>query len=332
MLTSLLLRFLDVVFQMLRKNKLVMGGIQVVFVGDFCQLKIEKKYLFQDDIWPRFDFCVTLFTENIRQSKDLAFFEALEKIRYGRVDKHVVAMFSRNPGTLSNPLILNSTNEKVHEVNEKALSYMGSRATRYMGKLGENKSRFKSRMPLNVEDLFKELPVEYSLLLAPNAKVMLLVNDYKRDYSVYNGSRGRVISCQQETVIVHFELGDGNELELMIEPKSWFVNGQEVKQLPLKLCYGMTVHKCQGLTIKKNQDCGGVLLDMSDIFTPGIFLVGASRVERREDLQIEEFDITKILLDKEVVSFNRKILKEQVKLLDNPQALALMEKCEQMTQ
>lgn len=330
-MTSSLLRFLDVVFQLLRKNRLVMGGIQVVFVGDFCQLKIEKKYLFEDDIWPRLNFCTTLFTENIRQSKDLAFFEALEKIRYGRIDKHVVSMFSRNPVTLENPLILNSTNKKVDEVNEKALSHIGASSIRYNGKLVVKPNAPRPRVPLNVEDLFKELPVGYSVLLAVGARVMLLVNDYKRDYGVYNGSRGKIISCQEESVVVHFELGDGNEVELMIEYKSWFVKGQEVKQLPLKLCYGMTVHKCQGLTIKKDQNCGGVLLDMSDIFTPGIFLVGASRVERREDLQIEQFDIEKIKLEKEVVSFNRKILKEQIKMLDDPQKLALLEKCEQMT-
>lgn len=169
------------------------------------------------------------------------------------------------------------------------------------------------------------------------AKVLLLVNDYRRDYKVHNGSRGRIVSCQKDTVVVNFGMIDGIEVELLIEKHSWWVNGQECLQIPLKLAYCMTVHKCQGLTIKGPSDdgevgeYGGVLLNMSDIFGPSIFLVGASRVEQRNQLQVEDFDIEKMKLDPIIVKFNKKLLKNQIAQLQEPLNFDLMARCEELS-
>lgn len=93
MLTAGTLGLLEGIFRVLYKNKKPMGGIQLVVVGDFCQLKVEKGYLFESDLWGRLKLVEVLFSENIRQKKDPAFYDCLEKIRYGRIDKYVIYAF-----------------------------------------------------------------------------------------------------------------------------------------------------------------------------------------------------------------------------------------------
>lgn len=239
-------------------------------------------------------------------------------------------MFSKNGAALTNPLILYSTNAMVSEVNAEALRNLTTKRFLYLGKKGEYKGMYKIPPAIPLQEYFKDLPCLLETNLCEGARVVLVTNAYRRDYKVHNGSRGRVVSCQKDTVVVNFGEVNGVELELMIEYQSWWVNGQECKQLPLKLAYAMTVHKCQGLTITKSKEYGGVLLNMSDIFAPSIFLVGASRVEERSQLWIEDFDIEKMKLDPIVVKFNRRLLKGQITQLQDPLNFNLMDKCEEL--
>lgn len=81
------LMLMDQLFKYIHGNELPFGGIQLIFIGDFSQLKIDQEYAFESPIWTRAKFTNILLTENWRQDKDPAFFHVLECIRRSKVDR-----------------------------------------------------------------------------------------------------------------------------------------------------------------------------------------------------------------------------------------------------
>ena len=63
------------------------------------------------------------------------------------------------------------------------------------------------------------------------------------------------------------------------------------KQFPLILAYGVTIHKCQGLSL----DCA--IVDLSDkVFSPGMAYVAVSRVRTLQGLHLVAFDPKSIMV------------------------------------
>ncbi len=73
-------------FQYIHGNTLPFGGIQIICIGDFSQLKIDLEYVFESRAWIQAKFTNVLLVENYRQSEDPLFFKALECIRRGKLD------------------------------------------------------------------------------------------------------------------------------------------------------------------------------------------------------------------------------------------------------
>ncbi len=80
------LQMMDLLFRYIHGNELPFGGIQLVFIGDFSQLKIDKELAFESQIWTRINFTNVLLIENWRQEEDPSFFHVLECIRNGKVN------------------------------------------------------------------------------------------------------------------------------------------------------------------------------------------------------------------------------------------------------
>jgi ATP-dependent exoDNAse (exonuclease V) alpha subunit len=55
----------------------------------------------------------------------------------------------------------------------------------------------------------------------------------------------------------------------------------EIRQLPLKLCYAITIHKSQGMTLER------AFLDLQGCFSVHQAYVGLSRVKSLEGLSLE---------------------------------------------
>ena len=109
--------------------------------------------------------------------------------------------------------------------------------------------------------------LEAKLLLAVGARVMLHRNI---DTNLVN-----VVSVQPNHVTVQFD--QKNKLYNVEKVKSRFIIMKNFyiyrKQFPLILAYGVTIQKCQGLSL----DCA--LVDLSDkVFSPGMAYVAISRV------------------------------------------------------
>ena len=72
-------------------------------------------------------------------------------------------------------------------------------------------------------------------------------------------------------------------------------------QYPLRLAYGITVHKSQGMTFDR------LVVNFNRIFDYGQAYVALSRTKTLEGLIIKGFDHNKIVANKEVVDFYRNL-------------------------
>lgn len=141
------------------------------------------------------------------------------------------------------------------------------------------------------------------LELKVGARVMFLSN-YKPegsdDYLWVNGSLGTVVDYKIRNPVV--ELDDTKE-RVTVEKYTWkLLDWAEnelasFEQIPLKLAYGVTIHKSQGLTLSK------AVIDCKRIFADGQAYVALSRVKTSEGLYLLNWNQRLVKADPEAVKF-----------------------------
>lgn len=69
------------------------------------------------------------------------------------------------------------------------------------------------------------------------------------------------------------------------------------EQYPLRLAYGITIHKSQGMTLER------LVVDCNRIFECGQAYVAMSRIKALDGLHLRSFNPNKVLVNEEVVNF-----------------------------
>jgi ATP-dependent DNA helicase PIF1 len=237
------------------------GGIQLVLSGDFLQLPVvgEGNFCFESKSWNKCVPNVIQLDEIMRQT-DPDFQEVLNDLRFGDVSERAKKLLtSRMKVSLKNdvgikPTRIYTTNFDVDSMNNKELDKLDDELYQYdmdihFYKYVPNKSEA-------IEKYKKNCIAPQSLQLCKGAQVMLLIN-LDLDMGLVNGSRGVVTSFFNDLPIVKFANGE----ELNIGYHSWEIEEEHKKfvritQIPLKLAWAVTVHKCvNGNTIIPT-DCG----------------------------------------------------------------------------
>lgn len=129
-----MLGYLEFMLRQLRKDERPFGGLQVLAVGDFCQLPpVEKRndvsrpdWAFLSRAWERAKVEPVELTKTFRQG-DVEFVEFLNSVRLGRLtqrDKAYASRFVRNDLTREEmrfyPFLM-THNEQVRQINAQAL-------------------------------------------------------------------------------------------------------------------------------------------------------------------------------------------------------------------
>jgi ATP-dependent DNA helicase PIF1 len=298
---------LEEIARTVRKRTDVFGGLQLILTGDFLQLPCvdSDKFCFDAKTWESCIGDVVYLQEIIRQDNK-EFQNILNKVRVGDIDEEVKNLLnSKVKNKLKNdmgilPTKLYPLKASVEEINEMELN-----------KLNDNKFYgYDMELIVHKETLNKQYTLEKfrksnvapeNLQLTEGVQVMLTWN-LDLHSGLANGSRGVVIGFVEDLPKVRFL----NGVERIIDYNVWDVeengvNTMRAIQVPLRVAYAITIHKCQGATLDYVQ------VDLKHVFEYGQAYTALSRVKNLEGLSISGLDFAKIKAHPEAVQYYRNL-------------------------
>jgi len=281
MSSRVVLELVNNILMEIRQDERPFGGIQVIAVGEFKQLRpVPSKFdsgefmflseVFKQAFVHKYELEVPM-RQNVGEER---FIESLKCLQDGNITPLLCEFMlgldrPLTEGNCDDPVHIYFRNDSVSLHNINRLREMHGECTVYDAKDKDNCGGLKC-------------PAEKCVPLKIGAKVMLVWNLNEK---LHNGSMGTVRKLHKEYCEVHFP-GYGN---VSLKKQTWSnfnENGQVIgsrTQIPLKLCWAISAHKSQGLTLPS------VVLHCSREFSPGLIYVACSRVKAQKQLQVKNF-------------------------------------------
>src|SRR5574344_2814240 len=301
-------------------QRLFQQCLNLILLGDFFQLPPVEKgkgFCFRSQCWDELNL-KTIFLEKIYRQEDERFISALNRLRLNEMTEDDAMLFyERQVGSdaeKTDILHIFGTNYEADNYNTQKFRRISSRLYvfnsidkihRKTSSIVVDKNNLSSKLTkfdlMTVEAFDKSCKAPSALELKVGCKVMLLINlDFNK--GLINGSTGTVIelvkSSEDEHILVKFD--NGTE---QVIPKNTFEayrDGEVIvsrEQYPLRLAYGITIHKSQGMTLDK------LVVDCSRIFECGQVYVALSRIKSLKGLYLKSFNPQKVLNNEKVISF-----------------------------
>jgi ATP-dependent DNA helicase PIF1 len=350
MLDNHTMDYVNEVLKLVRENEKPFGGIQVILIGDFFQLppvKIDdadehKDFCFNSQAWQDLNL-YTIILNDVKRQNDKRFIEALTNVRIDKTSAEDLKVFYERdyPGSYEpdkNILQIFGTNRDADAYNTKCFDEIQSQSYCYDAvdmlhqysilddsctilKINEN-----SEIKLNnydakcIQQFDKDCKAPKHLELKEGCRVMLLTNlDIKS--GLVNGTCGTITMLTSASVAVEFDNGvklsmQPFEFEYIKEGKTKVTR----KQYPLRLAYGITIHKSQGMTF------ANLVVNFNRIFDYGQAYVALSRTKSLDGLIIKGFDHNKIRANEKVVNFYKNLINnKKCKIFDESSENATIE-------
>lgn len=316
---------MDQRLQAAKKNTKPFGGVQLILVGDFCQLtpilgnnKTEseslrsrygrKLFCFESDVYQSANITPYLLSNYVRMGDERQR-QLLRNLRMGaKVNQSVSELNSLAKGDVSSDaLYLCPTNAHVDKINEEGYAKLTAKKKTYFGVI---KKQFLSK------------PVAEVINLKVGCRVMISANNQVEGY--YNGDLGTVTMMNDNKVSVELDRGS----VVVVCPYKWeeytykklekklnkSASGT-FEQIPLKLAYAVTIHKSQGMTLNE------VIIDLSGggVSRPGTFAAGQayvalSRVRTLDKMKlVKKLNSNDIKMDRRAINFTANVSLEALK-------------------
>jgi ATP-dependent exoDNAse (exonuclease V) alpha subunit len=298
--------------------------IQVICFGDFFQLPpIGGEPPFMSKNWAKLklDKNTVVLTEVVRQ-KNKDFVKVLNEIRTGDISeesiKYLTDLDISNADEIKeNVTKLYTVNRGVDAENLRRLEDL--EAPEVILKCEDTVTLNKIRMsncimgrePILSKMIEKE--AQSSIQIKVGALVMLTRN--RPECTLVNGSIGTVLSIANGVPNVEFLRPERDDkittsidrIEYDIKYKNYKVTR---KQFPLKLAWSLSIHRCQGLTLKD------VLLNVQSSFETGQIYTGVSRVTESSGLIIDDVEtlVHRNKVCKKAKAYYKKFGKKQMTL------------------
>ena len=339
MMTAELLDKLNEIGKKVRGNRKPFGGIQVLLVGDFFQLPPVNRsdeptmFAFESDAWKE-AITTSIELTKIQRQKDEIFQKVLKEARVGTLSKESCEILSQCQGrnwkeNKIRPTLLFPRRSEVEMINDSNLRALTGRRYTYKARLvydgkvpdafNENDEQFQKVVAMfdNESAYSKEL----ELIL--NAQVMLIANT-DPDNGLVNGSRGVIVGFCPSTELPIVEFLNG--IKKVVGTHTWPIEDFEFvsrAQVPLRLAYAVTIHKCQGSTLD------AALVDIgSGVFEYGQAYVALSRARSLDALYVYDFEPTAFKAHPKVKTFYKNLVMKEIVEGDR----SLLNKIEKMTE
>jgi len=271
------------------------------------------------------------------RQEDRVFVNALSELRLGKVSSSTSKLLQTCVRELEvtdgiEPTLLFATNSDVDTINSKKLeqlpgqSFMYTSADHIAVDDSVTPARYVEAQAL-LQNALDTCQAHYQFSLKFGAQVLLTRN---LNSTLCNGSRGIVAgfaplntySRLRSDNLPEFELQHPNVFAIWINknidtkfPLIKFANGESLvilpeifstrmpqgevlrAQLPLKLAWAMTIHKCQGMSLDKCE------ISLKRAFTFGQAYVALSRVRNLNGLQLKDFHESSVRANPQVKSW-----------------------------
>jgi ATP-dependent DNA helicase PIF1 len=311
MMSKRLFDLLEYIGQRIRRNEAPFGGLQLALCGDFFQLPPvsrgsagdDSRYCFESEKWGlAVNACIEL--THVYRQRDASFLQLLNQVRFNELRPEGQKLLESLNRPLQmkegiKPTRLYSQNKSVDDINMKELAALPGEAHQFRAT-----DTAACTEQLNKLTLFPEV-----LVLKVGAQVMLLKN--LPGGQLVNGSRGVVESfAVDNTPVVRWI--NGMTTSVSVEDSKHEVGPRTLvrHQYPLKLCWAMTVHKSQGMSIDYLE------VDLATVFEKGQAYVALSRARTLEGLRVVAFDPSRFWTDGRAVEFYRTNVKKVEEFMD----------------
>lgn len=305
--------YINRVLKYVKGNDLPFGGIQLICVGDFCQLPpvaktldmwqlkqagYESPFMFHSYAYAEANFTPVMLNEVLRQKGDPEFIKLLDAAREGDVKPSSLRVLNQQVGFVDDLRIkLCGTNPQADAVNKAELAKIKEPGELYTAReFGE----------------WPQVPIDRQLTLKKGAQVMVKMNGADRHPNqtgefhskVVNGTIGKVLSFHSgkrlnsagdEVVFKCVEIEMENGQQATIYNQRWErkvkkqENGQWTEQvvasydqMPLCLAWAISIHKSQGQTFDRCH------IDATKIFAAGQMYVALSRCRSIAGISLSE--------------------------------------------
>ncbi len=312
---------LNFVCMQMRKSEKPFGGIQLILTGDMLQLPpVKDDYPFTSESWKMLNLQYFKLTKAHRFSSQ-EWVDLLHRARMGKITTQDKILLESRLNKVTDdkskvvPITLFSKNSDVDDVNQKMLAKLDgdfkicqSRDYIQQKKDDDSKESIELVEVVFPNEVEKNCIADSKISIKVGSQVMLLAN-LDVECGLANGSKGKVISFDNEVIIVEFD----NNVVQEIMPHEFKIEYDDKifvrMQYPLRLAWAVTIHKCQGLTLSSAQ------IDIGDsIFSDGQSYVALSRCKNLEGLYLSGLQFSKIKPNYQAMMFEQSFNKTCIEL------------------
>jgi len=277
--------------KIIRHSKRPFGNLQMIFVGDFCQLPpINGEYCFLSPLWVEANIQSIFLKENVRQAKDPEFGEMLRRLRWGydaMSDRDLVILEEMTKTVFPESIIptrLYPKNLQVDRINKDFFRRLVNNdyvdVITCVPKVEQKYAvKFRAYADLTGIQLDLELCIGTQVMITRNIDV---------DEGLVNGTRAVIQAIYRHDFSVDVILLNGRRAHIAYVEASFpldMKNEITYQMMPLKYAWAISQHKCQGMTLD------AIEIDLGkDIFENGQAYVALSRAEHRKNVRIVNFD------------------------------------------
>ena len=329
MLDAELLTKIDAVARILRESRQVMGGIQLIFCGDFPQLPPVNgaDKAFSSQVWTEANFRV-VYNRGVHRQVAGPFMNLLQEVREGQLSelgRSLLLSRETSPSAINDcsangvsvvPPILVATHLRADSFNSRLFDTLGGEMKRFEAVDTEGAS-FSLREPARATLDLKvgtQVMLTRNLTFTAQSGSVLLTNGQLGIVARWTDDGFPVIDCT-------FTQGSSPTRMLFKVPRvthDVYV-GESLwtrEQLPLQQAWAVTIHKSQGSTYDK------LVVDLKGTWAEGQVYVALSRVHSLDGLYLLGVNSATIRADEEALRFDRAMLAADTARRQQPQAFA----------